>query len=159
MIRKSLYAILSLTLVLSSFVFSLASSAYSAELINTPLHNGIYDPAGVSGTVRYTVPFGGETREQATPYLGLSLNATKTFDGTAGFNDKYSVTRSLADVRFTSDGLRTAQFGGVTMMDNGNASGDVLGGGTILWVLIVAAVAVGAYLVIDNGHKNNSTAQ
>ena len=154
MIRKSLYAILSLTLVLSSFVFSLASSAYAAELIDTPLHAGLYDPAGVSGTIRYTVPFGGQTREEATPYLGLSLNATKTFDGTIGINDKYSVTRSLADVRFTSEGFRTARLGGVTMVDEGNSSGDVLGGGTILWVLIIAAVAVGAYLIIDDNHKS-----
>ena len=159
MIRKCVYAVLSLALVLSTFTFSLASSAYAAELIDTPLQSGIYMRSGVSGTIKYTVPFGAQTKERATPYLGLSLSATKTFSESIGINNRYSVTRSLAEVRFTNHGLRTAKLGGFTMLDEGgNASGDVLSGGTILWVLVVAAVAAGAYLIIDGGSSNNTTA-
>ncbi|HKJ74637.1 MAG TPA: hypothetical protein VKA19_11020 [Alphaproteobacteria bacterium] len=149
MIRKCVYAALSLSLVLSTFAFSLASSASAAQLIDTPPPPGLYDRSGIAGTIRYTVPFGARTREKATPYLGLSVTATKNFDSLIGPNSKYSVTQSLADIRFTNKGLRTAKLGGVTMLDAGNASGDVLSGGTILWVVLVAAVAVGVYYVVD----------
>ena len=156
MIRKCVYAMLSLTLILSAFTFSLASAASAAELIDTPLQSGIYNRPGVSGVIRYTVPFGAH-EQRATPFVGLSLNATKTFSENIGINNKYSVTRSLAEVRFANGGMKSARLGGITMLDEGNASGDVLSGGTILWVLIVAAVAAGAYLIIDGGGSNNST--
>ncbi len=156
MIRKCIHAVLSLALILSAFSFSLASSAGAAELIDTPLQSGIYNRPGVSGVIRYSVPFGAE-HERATPYVGLSLDATKAFSENIGPNNKYSVTRSLAEVRFTNSGVRSARIGGITMLDDGNASGDVLSGGTILWVLLVAAVAAGAYLIIDGGGNNNST--
>jgi hypothetical protein len=152
MIRKLLYASLALTLVLSSFVFDLASSASAAELINAPDQAGMYRPSGVSGALNFTVPFGARTKERATPYLGLSLDATNSFRGNGGLNDRYSLTRSLASLRFTQDGLRTARIGDVTMLDGGNASGDVFSVSTVLWVIVVAAVAGGAYLII---HKTN----
>lgn len=154
MIRKLLYASLSLTLVLSSFVFDLATSASAAELIDSGGQGGMYRPSGVSGSLSFTVPFGARTRERATPYLGLSFDATRSFRGDAGLNDRYSVTRSLASLRFTQDGLRTARLGDVTMMEDGNASGDVFSVSTILWVVVVAAVAGGAYLII---HKHKTT--
>jgi hypothetical protein len=156
MIRKLLYACLSLTLVLSSFVFSLATSASAAELIDFPGGNGFHRPAGVSGELHFTVPFGERTRERATPYLGLSLNATNSFQSDYGLNDRYSVTRSLAELRLTNKGLRSARIGGVTMLDDGNASGDVFSVSTLLYVIIVAAVAGGAYMIIHK-HKDTTT--
>jgi hypothetical protein len=153
MIRKLLYACLSLTLVLSSFVFSLATSASAAELINFPGDNGFHRPSGVSGGLHFTIPFGERSRERATPYLGLSLDATNSFQSAYGRNDRFSVTRSLAELRLTSKGLRSARLGSVTMLDDGNASGDVFSVSTLLYVVIVAAVAGGAYLII---HKSNS---
>lgn len=159
MVRKIACFLLSLTIVLGTSVSSLVSTAIAAENLYQPaLGNGALAPEGVSAKIKFAAPFGGATKQESEPYLGLSLNATRAFDGQFGTLDRRHITRALADFRLTSDGLTTAKLGGINMLNAGNSSGDIgnVGNTTFLWVLLAVAVGVGLYLVLDGSDSNDS---